>query len=294
MDSTEKLRRLILELPWLSKNKSVSIEEFCATFAINRDQAIKDLTLLTFVGPSQFGGDLVDIQISDETITVIDDQNHENSIQLTPEELMVLVSSINLLMESDRTNLLLKNLFNKITTLLYEDSKVSDVNYDDVFDFITKSIKENKLIIIDYINGRNIVKEKVLVKPVSIEEHGNFKYLKAIDLGFNIRKSYRLDRILKVLLSDIKIEDSNELINNDKILQLNIRVPIWKKNILDKYNIENIKENETSLEFNLPFFDSSYVKTLIYSLGKGIKIKANEDIKKDILTQIDEDINRLS
>ena len=294
MDSTEKLRRLILELPWLSKNKSVSIEEFCTTFAINRDQAIKDLTLLTFVGPSQFGGDLVDIQISDETITVIDNQNHENSIQLTPEELMVLVSSINLLMESDRTNLLLKNLFNKITTLLYEDSKVSEVNYDDVFDFITKGIKENKLIIIDYINGRNIVKEKVLVKPVSIEEHGNFKYLKAIDLGFNIRKSYRLDRILKVLLSDIKIEDSNELINNDKIMQLNIRVPIWKKYILDKYNIESIKENETSLEFNLPFFDSSYVKTLIYSLGKGIKVKANEDIKKDILTQINEDINRLS
>ena len=61
MDNSERLKRLLLELPWLSKNKSVSIEDFCRTFSVSRDQAVNDLTLLTFVGPSQFGGDLVDI-----------------------------------------------------------------------------------------------------------------------------------------------------------------------------------------------------------------------------------------
>ena len=71
MDNSERLKRLLLELPWLSKNKSVSIEDFCKTFSVSRDQAVNDLTLLTFVGPSQFGGDLVDIQVSNNSITVV-------------------------------------------------------------------------------------------------------------------------------------------------------------------------------------------------------------------------------
>lgn len=293
MDSSEKLKRLILELPWLSKNKSVSIDEFCNTFSISREQAIKDLTLLTFVGPSQFGGDLVDIQISDETITVVDDQKHENSIQFTPEELMVLMSSLNLLLKSDQTNFTLKSLFNKISDLLYENNEELEINYDEITNIVSKSLEEKQLILIDYIDGRNNVKEKILIKPISIEYYGNFRYLKGVDLQFNIGKSYRFDRILGVATTDKKFDHSNDSFAEKTNMELSMIVPYWKKNILDKMNIDNIKINNSYLEFDMPFYDLSYVKTLIYTLGKGIQLNVDSVIKKNILAQINQDIDRL-
>jgi predicted DNA-binding transcriptional regulator YafY len=294
MDNSERLKRLILELPWLSSRRSITLDQFCGTFAITKDQAIQDLTLLTFVGPSQFGGDLVDIQISEEMITVVDSQNHDNSIQFTPEELMILLSSLNLLVQSDPTNLLLKNLSKKITDLFYESKSDVEIDYNSIIENLKKNLNNDILMQIDYIDARNNVKEKILVKPISIEQHGDFKYLKGIDCNFNQTKSYRLDRILKVEATDQKYNEIEEMDSKNVPSSLRIIVPYWKKRILDKYNISEIKQVESFYEFKLDFFDSSFVKTLIYTLGPKIRIEANSKIIDEISSQVRDDIKRFT
>lgn len=294
MDNSERLKRLLLELPWLSKNKSVSIEDFCRTFSVSRDQAVNDLTLLTFVGPSQFGGDLVDIQVSNNSITVVDNQSHDSSINFTPEELMVLISSLNLLIESDKSNLVTKNLYNKIINSFNDNLESNDFNYDEIFKTIETSLKENYLIKMDYIDGRNFVRKDITAKSESIEDKGKFKYLMAIDVSNRTIKSYRLDRILKVELTDqksknIEISNINRVPNN-----LSISVPIWKKYILDGFNIEEIESDDTSIKFDLNFYDFNFVKTFLYTLGKNIRIVAENSVRDQISNLIKEDIKRFS
>ena len=294
MDNSERLKRLLLELPWLSKNKSVSIEDFCKTFSVSRDQAVNDLTLLTFVGPSQFGGDLVDIQVSNNSITVVDNQSHDSSINFTPEELMVLISSLNLLIESDKSNLVTKNLYNKIVNSFNDNLESNDLNYDEIFKTIETSLKENYLIKMDYIDGRNFVRKDITAKSESIEDKGKFKYLMAIDVSNRTIKSYRLDRILKVELTDqksknIEISNINQVPNN-----LSISVPIWKKYILDGFNIEEIESDDTSIKFDLNFYDFNFVKTFLYTLGKNIRIVAENSVRDQISNLIKEDIKRFS
>ena len=294
MDNSERLKRLLLELPWLSKNKSVSIEDFCKTFSVSRDQAVDDLTLLTFVGPSQFGGDLVDIQVSNNSITVVDNQSHDSSINFTPEELMVLISSLNLLIESDKSNLVTKNLYNKIVNSFNDNLESNDLNYDEIFKTIETSLKENYLIKMDYIDGRNFVRKDITAKSESIEDKGKFKYLIAIDVSNGTVKSYRLDRILKVELTDqksknIEISNINQVPNN-----LSISVPIWKKYILDGFNIEEIESDDTSIKFDLNFYDFNFVKTFLYTLGKNIRIVAENSVRDQISNLIKDDIKRFS
>ena len=294
MDNSERLKRLLLELPWLSKNKSVSIEDFCKTFSVSRDQAVNDLTLLTFVGPSQFGGDLLDIQVSNNSITVVDNQSHDSSINFTPEELMVLISSLNLLIESDKSNLVTKNLYNKIVNSFNDILESNDLNYDEIFKTIETSLKENYLIKMDYIDGRNFVRKDITAKSESIEDKGKFKYLMAIDVSNRTIKSYRLDRILKVELTDqksknIEISNINQVPNN-----LSISVPIWKKYILDGFNIEEIESDDTSIKFDLNFYDFNFVKTFLYTLGKNIRIVAENSVRDQISNLIKDDIKRFS
>ena len=294
MDNSERLKRLLLELPWLSKNKSVSIEDFCKTFSVSRDQAVNDLTLLTFVGPSQFGGDLVDIQMSNNSITVVDNQSHDSSINFTPEELMVLISSLNLLIESDKSNLVTKNLYNKIINIFNDNLESNDIDFDKIFNTIEKSLKENYLIKLDYIDGRNFVRKDITAKSESIEDKGKFKYLIAIDVSNRTIKSYRLDRILKVELTDQKSKNI-EISNIDQVpSKLSISVPIWKKYILDGFNIEEIESDDTSLKFDLNFYDFNFVKTFLYTLGKNIRIVAENSVRDQISSLIKEDIKRFS
>lgn len=294
MDSSERLKRLILELPWLSKNKSVTIDQFCKTFSISQEQAVKDLTLLTFVGPSQFGGDLVDIQISDEIITVVDNQKHGNSMRFTPEELMVLIASLNLLIQGDQTNLTLKSLNDKIISLFYKETSEKQNKYENILIVLQNSIESKKLINMDYIDGRNYVKQNLLIKVLAIDDMGGFKYLQGIDCRNNSTKSYRLDRILRVSLSDEKHDiASNSLVDRESF-DVNIVAPYWKKSIIEKFNLDNVQYENNTLDFHLTFFDLNFVKTLIYSLGSQIKVKADKSVKNEILGLIKQDLDRLS
>lgn len=294
MDSSERLKRLILELPWLSKNKSVTIDQFCKTFSISQEQAVKDLTLLTFVGPSQFGGDLVDIQISDEIITVVDNQKHGNSMRFTPEELMVLIASLNLLIQGDQTNLTLKSLNDKIISVFYKETSEKQNKYENILNVLQNSIESKKLINMDYIDGRNYVKQNVLIKVLAIDDMGGFKYLQGIDCRNNSTKSYRLDRILRVSLSDEKHDTASNSLVDRESFDVNIVAPYWKKSIIEKFNLENVQYENNTLEFHLTFFDFNFVKTLIYSLGSQIKVKADKSVKNEILGLIKQDIDRLS
>ncbi len=294
MDNSDKLKRLILELPWLSQNKTVSIEELCTTFSISREQAIKDLTLLTFVGPSQFGGDLVDIQISDDLVTVVDNQNHGNSIQFTPEEIMVLISSLNLLILCDRSNLIVRNLYNKILGLFYESAFINENEYIQILNSLQRSLETEQNILIDYIDGRNIVKKDIPIKIISIEQIGDYKYLNGLDYKYNIYKSYRLDRILKVEVSTNKPLETKDSVNEIVAKLAKIIAPNWKKRILDNFNLEKVLEKDSNLEFELSYFDSNFLKTIIYSLGNRVKIKADQNVKSEILQLIKTDIERFS
>lgn len=294
MDSSERLKRLILELPWLSKNKSVTIDQFCKTFSISQEQAVKDLTLLTFVGPSQFGGDLVDIQISDEIITVVDNQKHGNSMRFTPEELMVLIASLNLLIQGDQTNLTLKSLNDKIISLFYKETSEKQNKYENILIVLQNSIESKKLINMDYIDGRNYVKQNLLIKVLAIDDMGGFKYLQGIDCKSNSTKSYRLDRILRVSLSDEKHDTASNSLVDRESFDVNIVAPYWKKSIIEKFNLDNVQYENNTLDFHLTFFDFNFVKTLIYSLGSQIKVKADKSVKNEILGLIKQDIDRLS
>jgi len=294
MDSSERLKRLILELPWLSKNKSVTIDQFCKTFSISQEQAVKDLTLLTFVGPSQFGGDLVDIQISDEIITVVDNQKHGNSMRFTPEELMVLIASLNLLIQGDQTNLTLKSLNDKIISVFYKETSEKQNKYENILIVLQNSIESKKLINMDYIDGRNYVKQNLLIKVLAIDDMGGFKYLQGIDCRNNSTKSYRLDRILRVSLSEEKHDTASNSLVDRESFDVNIVAPYWKKSIIEKFNLENVQYENNTLEFHLTFFDFNFVKTLIYSLGSQIKVKADKSVKNEILGLIKQDIDRLS
>ena len=100
--TSERIPRLLLELPWLIANKNVSMKTFCSQFDLNLEQAVEDLALLTFVGPGKYGGELVDIQYDDESIRVINSQGLNRAISFSSSEAMVLMLGVKQIIDNSR------------------------------------------------------------------------------------------------------------------------------------------------------------------------------------------------
>ncbi len=293
MDRDERLNRLLLELPWLQQNRNVSIKDFARTFNLTKDQAVSDLTLLTFVGPSQFGGDLVDIQISEDYINLIDSQNHNRPVNFTPEELMVLIFAINLLSQSDASNLMIRNVLNKISRLIDSPVKSDETNFEKIIEILNQSISISKVVLLDYINGRNILKRQVKVSPLSIITKDSYKYLQCIDHQSMRVKDFRLDRILDVHLTSEDIQSSQVKVTSNKSRKISLSIPKWKKNVIEPFNLKIVEESESRLKVEFDYYDIDFVKALIYKLGKDYKILNDDSIKSTLSKLIDEDLRRL-
>jgi hypothetical protein len=63
---------------------------------------------------------------------------------------------------------------------------------------------------------------------------------------------------------------------------------------LDGFNIEEIESDDTSIKFDLNFYDFNFVKTFLYTLGKNIRIVAENSVRDQISNLIKEDIKRFS
>ena len=121
MTRNDRLSRLLLELPWLIQNKNTSIDNFCAQFDISRDEANKDLSLLTYVGPGKFGGELVDIQYDDENISVIDSQGFDRPLKLNNIEAVLLLLGVRNLSEMSKDKQEILDIDIKLSGLIGSD-----------------------------------------------------------------------------------------------------------------------------------------------------------------------------
>ena len=98
MTAADRTSRLLTLLPWLRAHPGVSVADAAAHFGVAEDVLVGDLALLTYVGPGQAGGDLVDIAYEPGgTITVIATQGLDAPMRLTPAEASALLAGLRLL-----------------------------------------------------------------------------------------------------------------------------------------------------------------------------------------------------
>lgn len=85
-----RTERLLILLPWLVRNPNKELKEIASIFDITVKQLLDDLALLTFVGPTQYGGDLVDIVYDERGVSVVDHQGLNRPVSLSSDQLSLL------------------------------------------------------------------------------------------------------------------------------------------------------------------------------------------------------------
>lgn len=283
----QRLSKLLLELPWLIQNRNVSLDEFCQQFDLTEDEAIKDLSLLTYVGPGKFGGELVDIQYDETSISVIDSQGFDRPLKLNNIEVSLLLLGIKNLRESLGDNTDIRSVEHKLNQVVKYDGQqvVKDNNYLLTNACIQKAMSDKKKIYIEYIDSKLQATNKRSISPLGIITLNLKEYLKAIDHTDNKIKTFRIDRIISCELSIESLNTESVQNNSQNTEKVTIRTRPWFVGNITDLNLKyEVIGDELYLEINV--FDYGFLLDVLLRLDPDFLIECSQIVKAQLLNAL--------
>lgn len=285
INENDKIGRILLQLQWLVQNRNVSMDTFCEEFDLTRDEAIKNLSLLTYVGPGKYGGELVDIQYGDDEIRVIDSQGFDRPIRLNNFEVILLLLGLKHLIEASDDAKDLKAVEKRLLSLITENDSNND---RDAYvannrKLIEEAIKRGQKINFDYINANLGSSNDRTVSPLRIYTEQNIDYLDAVTNDQDYIKSFRLERIQNIGLLDIP--NNMENVKTKQSIKKSIKIVTKAWNYIRIFDLGvnyEIKKDQMILE--LDYFDEEFILDTILRLGPDVEIHSSNEIKAHLVS----------
>jgi len=291
--TSERIPRLLLELPWLIANKNVSMKSFCSQFDLNLEQAVEDLALLTFVGPGKYGGELVDIQYDDESIRVINSQGLNRAISFSGSEAMVLMLGVKQIIDNSRDVSIAKIVENKLLGLIDDSYVIDDLQkYNNFKNQLEASLKNNYAVEIDYVNSVLGVSSKRVVQVTKLYNSEGNDYFDAIDSKSGKVKIFRIDRIVTLRELDQELIKTIPVKSDSNSFKVKITTKPWFTSRIASLGLKHqIIDNLLVIE--MEFYDEKFLLDLLLRLDAEAKIESSEKVKKETLKILDERIKRM-
>ena len=294
MTKNDRLSRLLLELPWLIQNKNTSIDNFCVQFDISRDEANKDLSLLTYVGPGRFGGELVDIQYDDENISVIDSQGFDRPLKLNNIEAVLLLLGVRNLSEMSKDKQEILDIDNKLSGLIGSD--IANEKYKEEYSNKKNKIKEaianRKQLVIHYVDSNLKLTSERSITPIEIKALDSKEYLTALDNNSSQKRSFRLDRIIEVAVVPLDALPQEITQNDIYSEKISLRTKSWNaSNILDLNIPYTISGDELQIEMDL--IDPEFLLEIILRLDIKTEIVCSKKMKSNLQKMLNDRIEAI-
>jgi len=285
INKNDKIGRILLQLQWLVQNRNVSMETFCAEFDLTRDEAIKNLSLLTYVGPGKYGGELVDIQYGDDEIRVIDSQGFDRPLRLNNFEVILLLLGLKQLIEVSDDPKDLKAVEKRLLSLINEEESNNDRDAHVAKNrkLLEEAIKRGKKVKFDYTNANLGSSKDRTVSPLRIYTEQNIDYLDAVTNEQGYTKSFRLERIQNIGLLDIPFSIEN--VKTKQSIKKSIKIITKAWNYIRIFDLGvNYKIKKDQMILDLDYYDEDFILDTILRLGLDVEIHSSNEIKAHLLS----------
>jgi proteasome accessory factor C len=285
INQSDKIGRILLQLQWLVQIRNVSMETFCQEFDLTRVEAIKNLSLLTYVGPGKYGGELVDIQYDDDEIRVIDSQGFDRPLRLNNFEVILLLLGLKHLIEASDDAKDLKAVEKRLLSLLSEEDSKNDrdVHVANNRKLIEEAIRRGQKIKFDYTNANLGSSKDRMVSPLRIYTEQNIDYLDAVANEQDYTKSFRLERIQNIGLLDIPYNMEN--VKTKQSIKKSIKIITKAWNYIRIFDLGvNYEIKKDQMIIDLDYYDEEFILDTILRLGPDVEIHASNEIKAHLLS----------
>ncbi|MDG3011128.1 YafY family transcriptional regulator [Rhodococcus sp. D2-41] len=302
---TDRLVRLINLVPYFITNEGISKTEAAAELGITPAELAKDLTLLWMCGlPGHAGGDLIDLAMEEDTVTVTFSAGIDRPLRLTSTEATVLLMALRALVDqpSSVDPVAASSAIAKIEQAAgiaaggLEGGAVADA--DPVLTTVRSAVTAGHALRLRYFSAsRDAITDRV-VDPIRIRLVEDQSYLQAWCRKVEGVRLFRFDRIEDATELDEPARahpEATDLAASEALLQGGIfgvedglpvarlhlaRSVLW---VLDYYPMDVLREEpDGSVEVQMRYATTEWMARLILGFGGAATVLDPPELREDV------------
>jgi proteasome accessory factor C len=219
-DNRERLRRLLLVVPYAARNPGVRVEELAERLGVSKAELLEDLEKLTLVGRPPFSpDDFIDVYVENDRVHVAFDQRFSRPPRLTAAEAAALWASAQLVRPAARTALAAaqeklagavpegsRELFSRIAGQVGSEA----APMDELLEPLARAAREGREVEFDYRAAGREKGERRTVRPYAVYLHRGNWYLTGFCLARGEERLFRVDRIRSFAATDRRFQAREE------------------------------------------------------------------------------------
>ncbi len=292
--AAQRTSRLLALLPWLVQNPDVSVDDAAREFGVSRRQLLNDLATLTFTGPDQGGGGLVDIDYEDGTISVLNTQGINRPLRLTTAEAAALVVGLQVLEQvpGSHDHAALKRAQDALAAAAGQAAhavavRVRAAGAPEVAQAITSALADDRAIELEYEGAARDTLTTRVVDPVRVLIAEGSTYLEAYCRRARAIRLFRLDRVTKAVVLDEPSQPHTPEEGSDLFDHVTTRLVLdlapQSRWVVERYPHTSVQErSDGTILAELPLADPEWAVRLGLTLAGRGSIVAPADVASEV------------
>lgn len=248
----ERLRRLLVMLPWLMERGEVPVAEAASRFALTEDDVVRDLELAAMCGLPPFVDELIDVFVDDGVIVVGVPRLFTRPLRLNSVEAFELLAAGRAAMElpgADPTGPLARGLAKLATALGEDDTSGVRIELDrpELAERLAAAATASHELAIEYWSAsRDETTERRIVPRLVFADRGEW-YVSADDDRSGSVRTFRVDRIVRaeptgrtVTPSDALLPTPGAWFNDESVRRAVVRLSPAARWVVERYPVDEV------------------------------------------------------
>lgn len=287
LNATDRLRRLLAVIPWVSGRGEVSLVEISDRFDYPIERLRRDLTeVVQFVGVYPYTPDmLIEVYLDDENDRVRFDlaDYFTSPLQLTPHEALSLVSAgVGLLASTEGANPALERGLDKIANRLgVQIGEQLEVSFGGaspaIVDEVRAAIESRHQLSIRYHSLHSGTTRDRVVDPHAVFSERGEWYVRAFCHDAAEIRTFRLDRILAIETTAVTFEaipmnEASVFAPNDDDIRVVLDLAPAAAWVAEAYPVESIEPQGAATRVTLAVSSTDWLARLLLQLGDAVEV----------------------
>jgi len=291
----ERLRRLLVMLPWLMERGETPIDDVAQHFAMSPEEVAADLELAAMCGLPPFVDEMIDVFIDDDVVVVGVPRLFTRPLRLTAPEGFALVAAgraAMLLPGADPDGPLGRGL-EKLEAALGDDGVVVEVptnpGLDDLVTTLADAVSHVERVAVRYWTAsRDEVTDRTITPRRMFVDRGDW-YVEADDERSGERRTFRVDRIEQLTSTgetaepdggDAARAEAGRWFADGGLPQVTLRLQPSARWVIERYPVDEVTEQAGGIvRARFAVASETWLERLLLRLGPDVEVVAPASTK---------------
>ncbi|MCY7299510.1 MAG: WYL domain-containing protein [Ilumatobacteraceae bacterium] len=274
--TSDRLRRLLVMLPWLMEHGEVTVDEMCDRFELTEAELVKDLELAAMCGLPPFVDEMVDVFIDEGRVYAGVPRLFTRPLRLTAPEGFALLAAARVAMQLPGADVdgALARALQKLAAVLGDDAVVMETPQPLAAAMVVDAAERSARLHITYWSPAADQRTERDITPRRVFFDGGSWYVIADDHRSGEERTFRIDRIEQCELTgvideprEVEVPRADTWFADDELPTAVLRVPASGGWVAERYPTRSVQQDGDGWRIEVTVASERWLRDLLLRLG---------------------------